>query len=116
MTSSTFQYCHILAICYINWSFAFKIGTYNTFQNLQSNHIAEDTRTRQLSEINASDIDVLCLQEIFTPSIALVYEQTYPYSVSETQSFDFNLPRAPCSDTQITQFTCISSICDLFEC
>eukprot|EP01083_Nonionella_stella_P126773 383906_1 len=93
------------------------IASYNTYQ-IFSNPIASDLIPNQLQTIIDSDIDIICLQELFSPYSTQTYisslSSVYSYSLSSLDvrsTNDWTLPRTSCSTQQIDALTNECTVC-----
>eukprot|EP01083_Nonionella_stella_P163037 535765_1 len=95
-----------------------KMATYNTFQ-IPLNPIAPITAPKIINEILNSDIDIMCLQEIFSPTGELQFQNAlkskYPYAYSEANTLELqNVPsHSACRSDQINllRSDCITTKC-----
>eukprot|EP01083_Nonionella_stella_P213840 770924_1 len=94
-----------------------QMATYNTMQ-IPLNPLVTQTAPKIIHEIIDSDIDVICLQEVFAASLSLQFQKAvsskYPYSYSEANTLELNnTPHAACSSDQINKVTsnCIRTNC-----
>eukprot|EP01083_Nonionella_stella_P085402 236830_1 len=98
-----------------------KIGSYNTFQ-IPSNPIASSIIGPQLTHVGASDIDVLCLQELTFPHTIQGYTQalngagfTHSFSTLDVwKPEDLDTPRTPCNSEELSAITseCATTYCN----
>jgi len=99
-----------------------KLGSFNTFQ-VPSNTYAPSLAPYQLEALSASDIDVLCLQEMFLPNTTIEYLTALAELGNYTDSFsmldvlspsDLTVPRTPCLGSSVPDAltsTCSDTYC-----
>ena len=102
-----------------------KIGSFNTFQFFQNEHASVLADT-QIPVVSASDIDVLCLQELMTPAQTMGYLSALSSFGGYTHSFsmmdvlapeDLQTPRTPCTDSEVVPAmlsSCSDTYCRTF--
>eukprot|EP00483_Globobulimina_turgida_P001418 UN01420 len=98
------------------------MASYNTFL-IPTNKHASSTTPQIITEIKKSNIDSICLQELFVPSSALEFEaavsSSYPCSFHEANTLsDLKTSRVPCSsdEEKLLESQCITTLCaSLFE-
>eukprot|EP01083_Nonionella_stella_P034281 93845_1 len=110
----------ILVVFLVGSVSSIKIASYNTFQ-VPNNPYASLIVGPQVAQVGASDVDVLCLQELTFPHSIIGYKTalqqfgfTHSFSILDVRQNGVPTPQIPCDSEELSLFTsvCATTYCN----